>query len=161
GVIEAINELKGNSTEENDKIIIFLTDGNGSWDDRAIQEADDNGIMIYTIGLGHGVDDELLTRIAEETGGKYYFAENSDQLEEIFDETAGDTIDYTLDEDEDGIPDYLEESGIRTGLGTKFINSNQDYDGDSKMNGYEDADSDGDGLLDGNEIEISHARYNK
>jgi len=138
-------ELFDDESDENIKYVIFLTDGDGSWNDEPIQTAKDMGVVIYTIGLGDGVRSELLERIATETGGKYYFASEADELEEIFKETVGDTVDYTKDEDEglgDGIPDYLEVEGLRTGLG-RFI-----YTDPGKR------DTDGDGLLDGEEITI-------
>ena len=44
------------------------------------------GVVIYTIGLGNGVEPELLQAVAEETGGTYYFAPSPRDLDRIFDE---------------------------------------------------------------------------
>lgn len=49
---------------------IFLTDGDGSYNDEAACFAA-RGWPVYTIGLGDGVDDALLQEIATETNGRY------------------------------------------------------------------------------------------
>jgi hypothetical protein len=48
------------------------------------QIAGNNGIIVYTIGLGAGADPDLLGAIAEETNGDYYFAPSAAQLNIIF-----------------------------------------------------------------------------
>jgi hypothetical protein len=48
------------------------------------QKARDNGVIVYTIGLGEGVDEVLLTTVADTTGGNYYPAPDKDDLERIF-----------------------------------------------------------------------------
>jgi hypothetical protein len=48
------------------------------------QKARDNGVAIYTIGLGSGHDKDLLRYIADLTGGDYYPA-TRDNLDGIFD----------------------------------------------------------------------------
>ena len=85
----------------------ILTDGLGDYDSRYTQEAIDNNIIVYTIGLGSGVDSDLLTDIAEATGGKYYFATEADELLDIFKEVSLETIDFTTDTNNDGISDYF------------------------------------------------------
>jgi Mg-chelatase subunit ChlD len=148
GVKAAVDELVANSSDEATKYIIFLTDGSGSWDDSVLEEAKANNIVIYTIGLGSGVNQTLLNKIAETTGGKYYFASDASELELILENTVKDTVDYTKDEDEgvgDGIPDYLEnEEGLRVGLGYTIKP-------DANL-----VDTDGDGLTDGEEISVHY-----
>lgn len=145
GVQSAIDEIKTNSSPEHLKYIILLTDGDGTWKESALQEAKEQGITIFTIGLGNGVNQTLLQRIAAETGGKYFFATDAVELQAILKETAAETIDYTIDEDEglgDGIPDYLEREGLRVGNGEVFKTDPMKRD------------TDGDGLLDGEEITV-------
>jgi hypothetical protein len=48
------------------------------------ERARDQGIVIYTIGLGSQVDGELLAHAADLTGGRYYFAPSAEQLDAIF-----------------------------------------------------------------------------
>ncbi len=52
------------------------------------QIAKNQGIVIYTIGLGLGADGELLDAVATETGGLYYFAPKAQDLEYIFQQIA-------------------------------------------------------------------------
>ncbi len=46
----------------------------------------DNGVIIYTIGLGAGADPTLLGTVASQTNGQYYFAPSAYQLNVIFDQ---------------------------------------------------------------------------
>jgi hypothetical protein len=46
--------------------------------------AANNGIVIYSIGLGSGADPDLLRAVAAETNGQYYYAPSSAQLNIIF-----------------------------------------------------------------------------
>jgi hypothetical protein len=52
------------------------------------QEARDQSIVIYSIGLGLGADGDLLQAAAEETNGRYYFAPKAQDLDRIFQEIA-------------------------------------------------------------------------
>ncbi len=49
------------------------------------QVARDQGVVIYTIGLGSQADNELLAYVADLTGGWYYFAPKAEELDAIFD----------------------------------------------------------------------------
>jgi len=109
GLITAVNRLL--ETETKSKVIILLTDGVNNAGDTdpltAATIAKDNGICIYTIGVGKDgtapypvqtlfgtvlqdipveIDEELLTDIADYTGGKYYRAKKNTDLESIFQE---------------------------------------------------------------------------
>ena len=106
----AANRLKDSPAEE--KVIILLTDGvnNVTTVEPALaaQTAAALGIRIYTIGVGSlgpvpypttdafgrtrsvsvqiNLDEDLLRHIAEVTGGQYYFAANTEELQEIYEE---------------------------------------------------------------------------
>jgi len=101
-----INRLKKSSSPS--KVIILVTDGAnnaGSINPQtACELAKDDGIKIYTIGVGSdktlipreifgittyqqyndNLDEELLTRIAEKTNGKYYRAKDPEALSKVF-----------------------------------------------------------------------------
>ncbi|HPU42159.1 MAG TPA: VWA domain-containing protein, partial [Acetivibrio clariflavus] len=101
-----INRLKKSSSPS--KVIILVTDGAnnaGSINPQtACELAKDYGIKIYTIGVGSdktlipreifgittyqqyndNLDEELLTRIAEKTNGKYYRAKDPEALSKVF-----------------------------------------------------------------------------
>ncbi len=110
GIATAINRLK--DSEATSKVIILLTDGqNNAGEIDPVTAADlavTYGIKIYTIGAGTrgtapypvqdpifgrryqniqvNIDEEMLTSVAELTGGKYYRATNTEQLASIYDE---------------------------------------------------------------------------
>jgi hypothetical protein len=140
GIMEGVQEIADNGREGNLKYLIFLTDGDGTWNDRAIDYAVDNDVVIYTIGLGSSVNQSLLEKIATSTGGKFFYANDASNLEEVLDDTAEETNKCTNDEDQDGLTDCMEEDGFRIGNG-EFIHT-------YKL----DPDSDDDGLKDGEEV---------
>jgi hypothetical protein len=51
-------------------------------------EARNNTIIVYTIGLGAQADNALLQEVADRTGGMYYYAPNANDLDRIFQEIA-------------------------------------------------------------------------
>lgn len=98
-IYDAIEIASALSAEkQGKKVIILLTDGvdNNSrlTREQAISFAWNRGVPVYPIGLGFykdpdqpsRVDEDTLRRIAEGTGGKAYFAPNSEDLSRIFDD---------------------------------------------------------------------------
>ena len=109
GLATAVNRLK--ESEAKSKIVILLTDGvnnAGSIDPQTAAELAQNyGIVVYTIGVGQKgfapypvqtpggvmyqqmpveIDEELLQKMAEQTGGKYFRATSNQDLSEIYTE---------------------------------------------------------------------------
>lgn len=110
GIATAINRLK--DSEAKSKVIILLTDGqNNAGEIDPVTAADlaaTYDIKIYTIGAGTrgtapypsydpifgrryqniqvNIDEEMLSRVADLTGGQYFRATDSDQLAEIYDQ---------------------------------------------------------------------------
>jgi Ca-activated chloride channel family protein len=103
GMLMAANRLKNAKSAH--KVMVVLTDGVSSPDDidpqEAIEVAKSCGITIYTIGIGaqekqiefHPLfgqqeiklyDRVLLNRIAKETGGKFFEAKNSKDMQKIY-----------------------------------------------------------------------------
>lgn len=100
----AINRLKYSNAKS--KIIILLTDGNPSYNDKqpeiAVDLARSLNIKIYTIGIGsdkpsyiynmfgtpialvHGINTNLLENISKNTGGSFFLAKDPKELEEIY-----------------------------------------------------------------------------
>ena len=111
-----------------------------------LAEAKREGIKIYTIGVGVNVDEEILHKIAKATGGEYYYASTNDEISDLSVElkiSKMKDIDMT-DLDKDGLPDIFESIGMRLQDGTII------YTDPNK------ADSDTDGLLDGEEIDFHY-----
>ncbi len=83
--------------------VVLLTDGENTWGPspmESIQSAVENGVRVYTVGVGSpdgsilhingqslraGLDESTLKQLADLTGGKYYNAMNSDELKAIYD----------------------------------------------------------------------------
>lgn len=105
GIGVAINRLK--ESESKSKVIILMTDGENNYGELspidATKLAKEIGIKIYTIGIGayernipffgmtrkiknNELDENLLTKMAEETNGKYFRASDEKSFEEIFTE---------------------------------------------------------------------------
>ncbi|RSN76248.1 GH25 family lysozyme [Candidatus Methanodesulfokora washburnensis] len=92
---EALNELETGIGVM--KAIVFFTDGHittGMKEEDVLEgpvkEAIDKKIKIYTIGYGDPsyLREEFLRKMAESTGGKYYYASDSFKLENIFIESG-------------------------------------------------------------------------
>jgi Ca-activated chloride channel family protein len=122
----AVNRLR--DSEAASKVVVLLTDGINNAGDidplNAAPLAGALGIKVYTIGAGSSglvrvpvadmfgrtvtrrvqipIDEDTLARIAEITGGRFFRAENRDQLEEVFAEidelerTEVELTEYTL-----------------------------------------------------------------
>lgn len=123
----AVNRL--DRSEARSKVVVLLTDGvsnAGIPPDQAASAAKARGVRVYTIGAGkHGtapfpvqffgrtvyqqvpveIDEELLTRMARETGGEYFRATDLPSLERIYSEidrmerTEIETVRYTHHEE--------------------------------------------------------------
>ncbi|MCK4443175.1 MAG: VWA domain-containing protein, partial [Thermoplasmata archaeon] len=89
GIEAANSELVGYGNSSHLWVEILLTDGhessaNYAFTSQQIQDAADNDIVIFTVGLGAGVNETLLREIADRTGGRYYFAIDAEALEDIY-----------------------------------------------------------------------------
>lgn len=144
GVGTANNVLINNNDTDRGRVMILLTDGDGSWNPYYLNQAKQAHITIYTIGLGSAVNSGLLSTIAAETGGQYYQVASADELPEAFrrisDDTGGDEG-VTLDSDKDGLNDCVEIQGAHS-PGTALRYTSDPHD----------ADTDKDGLPDGDEV---------
>lgn len=90
GLLVGKDELAAEILTEVRKGIILLTDGKHNADpyrDEHLQCYQD-GIRVFTIGLGRSTDPQFLQRVAEETGGKYYTATDAGTLQSIYNELS-------------------------------------------------------------------------
>jgi Ca-activated chloride channel family protein len=102
GVEQRVDLLGGQSIKS--RIIVLLTDGENNQGDidplEAAELAHALGIKVYTIGAGterggfiapgslapqrSSIDEETLRAIAEKTGGRYFLAQDTDSLREVY-----------------------------------------------------------------------------
>lgn len=75
---------------ESSRILILLTDGEDTASHipplEAAHIAKNSGIKIYTVGVGNKLDETLLSKIADMTGGIYYKVTNVGSLEQVYKE---------------------------------------------------------------------------
>ncbi len=99
GLATAINRLRESNAKS--KVIILLTDGENNRGEiaplTAAEIARDQGIRVYTIGVGTRgtapyptakvqIDEKILGEIADLTGGRYFRATDNAKLQSIYDE---------------------------------------------------------------------------
>jgi len=109
GINEAVNKLEQDSTNEKPKKIIVMSDGDanikcaqqntGDATQDAIKAACDanktlKNLIIYTIGLGDGANEETLMEIAKCGNGRYFSAMNTSELIDVY-TTIGEEIKST------------------------------------------------------------------
>ncbi|MBU4312717.1 MAG: VWA domain-containing protein [Candidatus Omnitrophica bacterium] len=100
-VYTAITETK-NENPTRRRAIIALTDGYDNWSiykqdvevsvmklQDVVYYAKQEGIPVYTIGLGDYLDEAMLQDLATQTNGLYFNAPDSSQLKNIYDTIAG------------------------------------------------------------------------
>lgn len=121
GIQSATDELIAHGVDGNQKVIILFTDGTPDPPEKnvTISQMDalvDNGIKVYTVGLGPMVDQSLLWWMANHTGGDYFLAREASELidiylrisDQFYDHTAG--TNCTLRARMDPDIDYIEGS---------------------------------------------------
>lgn len=77
GLDAGITQLTGVQAEQ--KVIILMTDGQDNCSSTSeilaqAERAADNGIRVFTIGFGSDVNEEILTEVAQKTGGEYRYS---------------------------------------------------------------------------------------
>ena len=153
GMSAAINLFtEGYTRTDAYKYIIFLTDGDGSYSEKYTTKAKEENIVVYTIGLGEDVREDRLRPMAENTGGKYYFASAADVLSDIYMDVSFETVDYSKDTNNDNICDYY--TSLLNDGKLPLSTGSFDLIGVLEMYGETSSDWDGDGLLNGEEIEV-------
>lgn len=146
--MEQFNEENLNNVYSCNRIIL-LSDGGSNYSKSLLDEIAAKKIKIYTIGLGEGASVGTLKNISKYTNGEFYKADNSYELEYLYEMIyMSNNFDKT-DNDNDGLYDIIETAGIR------LINGQIIYTDPTKP------DSDYDGLLDGEEIDPRPVYFEK
>lgn len=133
-------DLLKNARSDSEKMILLVSDGESSVSQSVINSAIDNKISINTVYIGGENDNELLKKISSQTGGEYFKAFTADQLVNIYSKIIVNLKIDETDNDKDGIADIFEISGMKLSNGSVIYTDPNN------------PDTDGDGLLDGEEI---------
>lgn len=124
-----------------EKNMIIITNGTGKMPDNyALYRAAADNVKINVLVLDEIDDYSVFEYITGYTGGKIYKAFLEDELADFYIEMGEHTISPTADYDKDGLPDILEKDGMRNQFGEVIYTE------------FDNPDSDGDGLLDGEEM---------
>ena len=83
GLQTSLNMITGQGAPVSNEVIVLLSDGlhnTGTSPSAALPSIIERGVVVYTIRLGTGADTTLLSNIANQTGGSYYFAASATGL---------------------------------------------------------------------------------
>jgi len=139
GLKLGIDQIETNGRTGATPVIIMICDGDVNYVQSTIDRAISNGAAVYTINVING-NNSLLQKIADQTGGEYYYAATTEEIVAKMNNIRQDTIgnvDMT-DTDGDGLYDVYETKGMRiqNGLVIKTDPLHPDTDKD----GISDAD---------------------
>lgn len=140
-IIDSVS-LYSNTGENILKIMVVLSDGaahDSSKRSTATNAALSQGARIYTVGLGASTTyfNEQLQPLSRDTSATFYLAEDATGLAEIY-QDIGKRIDIETDSDKDGIPDYFEDNMVTfNGVSMQLDKNNPDTDGDRILDGDE------------------------
>ena len=150
GIYDAVPLFSTPATDDTVlRMMVVLSDGNTFEDSHsqkeAISAAQGKNIKVYTIGLGSSsylqtYFTNFMKPISDKTGGQFFLVDKADQLKDAFGK-IGESINITVDSDGDGIPDFYEDNMVSLGGKELKLDKNN-------------PDTDGDGYLDGEEIQV-------
>lgn len=150
GLRHAVDEFDRNGAENRPKITILLSDGFTNRGPDPVQEAEraaERDVIVYTVAIGSGANEQELRQIADVTGGSFFQVRDAAELPEVFDRIGEQTTTLT-DTDGDGYPDIVEEQ--------TFVLPSGPNAGKSISLSPTAADTDGDGISDRDEITIDY-----
>lgn len=91
GLIRGYREVMKNHGPERMNRVLLLTDGlanQGITDKtklcRKVSEMKNTGVAVTTLGVGEDFDEDLLTAMAEASGGSYFFIDSTEKIPAIF-----------------------------------------------------------------------------
>lgn len=99
GVSQGASEVRKNGSEEYIHRILLLSDGLANSGPSSPEELGrlgaalrKEGISVTTIGVGNDYNEDLMTRMAQNSDGNTYFVESSRDLPNIFNQELGDVL---------------------------------------------------------------------
>jgi len=96
----AINHLQ---YQKGRRVAVIYTDGkndpssyNQTTLEEVIEHANEKNVELYVIGLGGGIDEDVLGKLARQTSGKYYYGQTAKRLDPIFLKIYGELRGYYI-----------------------------------------------------------------
>jgi len=90
-ILGAVEYATGMFTEGDDElnVVILMSDGQDEYPEAEVMEELQanwlsRGITVYTVGLGDGVDAELLTEYSDYGGGSYFYVNSSESIDSFY-----------------------------------------------------------------------------
>ena len=139
GLKLGIDQIETNGRTGATPVIIMICDGDVNYVQSTIDRAISNGAAVYTINVING-NNSLLQKIADQTGGEYYYAATTEEIVAKMNNIRQDTlgnVDMT-DTDGDGLYDVYETKGMRIQNGV-VVKTNPLHP-DTDKDGISDAD---------------------
>ena len=129
------------------KIAIFMSDGEPSDNvsDTLYKLISDSNVIFHCVG--YGKSNSVLNKLSDAGNGNVYTASTTEDLIAAYEEITLFSGMSTVDNDEDGLYDVLEDKGMI------LSNGNTIFTDPFKI------DTDGDGLIDGSEIRLKKCNY--
>lgn len=87
GLRAALGEITAAGSSACQQIIVLLSNGqNNTGEDPlgVVSDLEDEGVIVHTIGLGENVNTSLMSEIANRTNGRFFFADDQDDLLRAF-----------------------------------------------------------------------------
>ncbi len=133
GLRKALEIFNGRATGR-EKMIVLICDGDVNYVQSTIDECINQKIKIYAVNIASASAHYLLQKMADQTGGQYYYGKRADELNDKFAEIISSTVNKIdpTDTDGDGLYDIYENAGMVLANG-RVIKTNprvKDTDGD-------------------------------
>lgn len=138
---KAYEMLVAHGNPESVRQIIFISDGESSVQPDILNALNAAHIKVHTVCLGEPVYKWVLVHISEQTGGTFFDAYKATEVVDMYAQFGMDEKYDETDTDGDGLPDAVEAAGIRIANGSIIYTDPTEKD------------TDGDNLLDGEEID--------
>lgn len=105
-----------------ERMIVLICDGDVNYVQSTIDKCKGQKIKIYAVNIASVSAHDELQRMADQTGGQYYYGKNADELNDMFAEIQDSTVNKIdpTDTDGDGLTDF-QETGIVYNVDRRYI----------------------------------------
>lgn len=114
GLLKALEVFDSHKTDKK-KIIVLICDGDVNYKQSTIDQCIENEIQIYAVNVEYRWSNADLQKMAEQTGGEYYYGASADDLAGLLENIQDDTVNKAdpTDSDGDGLYDIYEKAGMK------------------------------------------------